>query len=72
MQPLLSSIQTELKAFLDKITSGDGPPFTFGGGGLLLLLVAFKVGKGGAKMILYVLALALIAVGVVWYVRNHQ
>ena len=60
-----------LREIIDKVTSGDIPTGAMGGGGIVLLLLALKVGKGLLKLVFVVLALAAFAGAVWWHLHNQ-
>jgi hypothetical protein len=56
---------------IKKLSSGDMPTAGMAGVGILLLLVAWKVGKAVIKVIFFLLALALFAGAVWWHLHNR-
>jgi len=60
-----------MPAILEKLTSGELPAFELGGGGLLMLFLAFKLAKGSFRLILIVIALALLGAGIWWFMRHR-
>ena len=55
-----------ISELIQKITSGETPTGIIGGGGILALIMAVMVRKGLKKILLVLLALALIG-GAVWW-----
>jgi len=60
-----------LEDIIKKLTSGDIPAWAMGGAGIVLLLIVMKASKGFMKVILLLLALALLAGAVGWYLHKH-
>jgi hypothetical protein len=60
-----------LREIIDKVTSGDIPTGAMGGAGIVMLLLALKVGKGFLKTILVVFALAALAGAAWWHFHNQ-
>lgn len=60
-----------LDEIIKKITSGEIPTGAMGGGGIVLLLLAFKVAKGVLKFIFILVALGLFAGAAWWHFHNH-
>ena len=60
-----------LHDLIDKLTSGDIPTGTMGGIGIILFLFAVKAGKGFAKFVFVVLALAAFAGAVCWHLYKQ-
>ena len=62
----------QLKAIIEKITSGDFPTGTLGGGGIIALLLAVWMAKRTMKFVLVLVGLALLAGAVWWHVHHRQ
>ena len=48
------------------------PEGGLGGGGLLLILIAFKLCKGAVRWVLVLISLGLIAGAVVWFIHRRH
>jgi hypothetical protein len=59
-----------LREVIDKVASGGIPAWAMGGAGIVLLLLALKAAKGLMKVVFVVLALALLAGAVWWYIHK--
>jgi len=63
-----------IKSIWDSIAdycSAHWPEGGLGGGGLLLLLIAFKLFRGTIRWVLILIALGLVAGAVCWYLRHR-
>jgi len=60
-----------LRDLADQLTSGDIPTGTMGAIGIILFLFAVKAGKGFAKFVYVVFALAAFAGAVCWHLHRQ-
>ena len=60
-----------LDEVIKKLTAGEIPTGAMGGGGIVVLLVAFKAAKGIVKFIFILAALALLAGAAWWHFHKH-
>ncbi len=60
-----------LEETIQKLTSGNFPAWGMGGSGIVLLLIVMKAARGLIKVVLIILALALLAGAVGWYLHKQ-
>ena len=61
-----------MPAILEKLTSGELPAFELSGGGLIMLLLAFKLARGALRVVFIIIAVGLVAAGIWWYWQRHH
>jgi hypothetical protein len=65
-------MNTTLNDLIDKLTSGDIPAGAMGGAGILLILLTLRTAKGVMRVILVLVAIALLGGAVWWHFSRHR
>ena len=67
----MNSIQNGFQAIQEKITSIGWPALALGGAGILLVVIALKLGKGVLKLVLLLVAAGAVGGAIYWYLHRR-